>query len=165
MTNTNQPRDSSSVHPDTTAVVRGSSARPPHKFCRFLKKVKDGVTKKISHSNLRNLRGREPVLPNVDHTGALSTANIESEVQDAPSSAKQGGDPQSVLRDAKKAVKGMNLLSGPVESGASAAQNAPGDLEDACDFDDTYLQHLRMFDNIIARVADVWAHSAWLEQN
>ncbi|KAG2096495.1 uncharacterized protein F5147DRAFT_656572 [Suillus discolor] len=159
MTNTNQSTDSSSVPPDTTSVVRGSSAQWPHKFCRFLKKVKDGVTKKISaeiihkRSNMKNLHSSEPVLPNVDHTGALSTPNIKPE--NTSSDVKQGGDPQSALLDAKKAVKGMNLLSGPVESGASTAQNAPGDLEDAYSFQDTYLQPLRTFDNIIGKLADV----------
>lgn len=139
MTNTNQSRNSSSVPPDTTAVIRGSSARPPHKFCQFLKKVKDGVTKKISRSNLRNLRGREP------------------EVQDAPSGVKQDANPRSALRDAKEAVKRMNILSGPVKSGASAAQNASGDLEDTYSFQDTYLQLLRIFDNSIGKLAEVWA--------
>ncbi|KAG2054386.1 hypothetical protein BDR06DRAFT_996647 [Suillus hirtellus] len=155
MTSTNQSRNSSSVPLDTTAIIRGSSARPPHKFCRFLKKVKYGVTKNISCSNLRNLRGREPVLPNVDHTNTLSTADIEPEVQDAPSGVKQDADPRSALRDAKEAVKRMNLLSGPVKSGASAAQNASGDLEDAYSFQDTYLQFLRIFDNSIGKLAEI----------
>ncbi|KAG2108716.1 uncharacterized protein F5147DRAFT_576621 [Suillus discolor] len=78
-----------------------------------------------------------------------------AQVQNTPSGVKQGGDPQSALRDAKKAVKGMNLPSGPVESGASAAQNASGDLEDAYIFQDTYLQPLRIFDDIIGQLADV----------
>ncbi|KAG1868778.1 hypothetical protein C8R48DRAFT_120095 [Suillus tomentosus] len=153
MSNSNQLTDSSPVPPDTTAVARGSSVQQPNKVRRFLRKVKDGVTKKILRSNMKNLRSREPVLPNVDHKGALSTPNIKPE--NASSGLKQGGDPQSALRDAKKAVKGMNLLSGPVESGASAAQNASGDLEDAYSFQDTYLQPLRIFDNIIGKLADV----------
>ncbi|KAG2087913.1 uncharacterized protein F5147DRAFT_658845 [Suillus discolor] len=152
-----QSRDSTQVAPDTTAVAQGSLARPPHKFCQFLKKAKDGVTKKIFaeiiHKRSKNLRSSEPILPNVDHTGALSTPNIKHE--NASSDVKQGGDPQSALRDAKKTVKGMNLVSGPVESGASATQNAPGDLEDAYSFQDAYLQPLRIFDNIIGKLADV----------
>jgi hypothetical protein len=64
------------------------------------------------------------------------------------------------LRDAKEAVKGMNLLSGPVGSGVSAAQNAPTDLEDAYHFQSTYLQPLRMFDNVIGKLADVRTHSS-----
>jgi hypothetical protein len=81
------------------------------------------------------------------------------QVQDA-SGVEQGADPQSVLRDAKKAVKGMNLLSGPLGSGLSTAQNAPADLENAYNFQDTYLQPLRMFDNVIGKLADVRARSS-----
>ncbi|KAG2098742.1 uncharacterized protein F5147DRAFT_656018 [Suillus discolor] len=154
MSNSNQLRDPNPVPPDSTAVTRGSSVQSPRKFGRLLKKVKDGVTKKNSveiiqkRSNMENLRSREPLLPDVDHEDALSTLNIEPEVQNTPSDVKQGGDPQSALRDAQGVVGRMTLLSGPVESGASAAQNASGDL-------DTYLQPLRIFDNVIGNIADV----------
>ncbi|KAG2136373.1 uncharacterized protein EDB93DRAFT_1106927 [Suillus bovinus] len=151
-----QLRGSSLVPVDTTAVARRSSVQSSHKFRRFLKKVKDGVTKKIpaeiirKRSNMENLRSCEPVSLDVNHENASSTPNIE--LENTPSNVKQGADSQSALRDAKNAVKGMNLL--PVEFRVSA-QNASGDLEGAYSFQDTYLQPLRIFDNIIGKLADV----------
>ncbi|KAG2055000.1 hypothetical protein BDR06DRAFT_971099 [Suillus hirtellus] len=137
--------------------------RPRGKICRFLGKVKNGAIKKISadivheRSNLRNSRSRDPVLPNVDCEGVSSIPNME--IQEAPSGAK------SALREANDAAKGMNLLSGPVTSGVSAAQNASADLEDACKLGDSYLRPLRIFDSVIEKLVDVWAHSSWLEPN
>ncbi|KIK42620.1 hypothetical protein CY34DRAFT_12278 [Suillus luteus UH-Slu-Lm8-n1] len=142
MSNNNQSRDSS-------PVTRGRLVQPRNKVRRFLTKVKDGITTKISRSSSRS---RDPVLPNADPEDASLVPNIE--VQDA-SGVEQGADPQSLLRDAKEAVKGMNLLSGPSGSGLSAAQNAPANLEDAYNFQDTYLQPLRIFDNVIGKLADV----------
>jgi hypothetical protein len=85
---------------------------------------------------------------------------VVAQVQVVPSGPEQGADPQLALHNAKQAVKGMNLLSGPVESGVSAAQNAPADLEDVYNFQDTYLRPLRIFDNVIGKLADVCAHSS-----
>jgi hypothetical protein len=81
------------------------------------------------------------------------------------SGVEQGADQQSLLRDAKEAVKGMNLLSGPSGSGLSAAKNAPANLEDAYNFQDTYLQPLRIFDNVIEKLANVRVRFSWLEPN
>jgi hypothetical protein len=64
------------------------------------------------------------------------------------------------LQNTKQAVKGINLLSGPVGSGVSAAQNAPVDLEDVYNIQDTYLQPLKIFDKVIRELADVWPHSS-----
>jgi hypothetical protein len=83
---------------------------------------------------------------------------VVAQVQDAPSGAEQGTDPQLALQNAKQAVRGMNLFSGPVESGVSATQNAPPVLNDAYNVQDTYLQPLKIFDNVIGRLADVWPH-------
>ncbi|KAG2136354.1 uncharacterized protein EDB93DRAFT_1106911 [Suillus bovinus] len=128
---------------DSTPVPSGSSVQPPRKFRRFLRKVQDGVTRKISaeiiqkRSNINNLRSDEP------------------EVQDAPSGMEKAADPKSALQRAKEAVKGMKLLSKPVQSAVSTTQNASGDLEDAYNFQDTYLKPLRIFDNVIGKLADV----------
>jgi len=85
---------------------------------------------------------------------------VVAQDQDAPSGPEQGADPQSALHNAKQAVKGMNLLSKPVESGVSAAQNTPAALEDVYNVQDTYLQPLRIFDKVIGELADVWPHSS-----
>jgi hypothetical protein len=49
----------------------------------------------------------------------------------------------------------MNPLSGHATSGASTVQNAPADLEAAYNFQDTYLQPLRIFDSVVGTLADV----------
>jgi hypothetical protein len=77
------------------------------------------------------------------------------QVQDAPSGPKQGTNPQMALHNAKQAVKGMNVFLGPVESGVSAAQNAPVVLNDVYNVQDTYLQPLKILDNIIRKLMDV----------
>ncbi|KAG2142769.1 uncharacterized protein EDB93DRAFT_1105438 [Suillus bovinus] len=101
--------------------------RPRGKICRFLGKVTEGVIKKISATH----------------------------VQDAPPRAETGSDHQSALREANEAARSMNLLSGPVTSAVSTAQNAPTDLEDACNLGDTYLRPLKIFDSVIRELADV----------
>jgi len=51
----------------------------------------------------------------------------------------------------------MKPLSGHATSGASTVQNASADLEAAYNFQDTYLQLLRIFDSVIETLADVRA--------
>jgi len=68
---------------------------------------------------------------------------------------KQGADPESALQNAKEAVTLMKPLSGHVISGASTAQNASTDLDAAYNFQDTYLQPLRIFDSVIETLAEV----------
>ncbi|KAG2340646.1 hypothetical protein BDR05DRAFT_1002273 [Suillus weaverae] len=107
--------------------------RPPNKVRQFLRKVKDGAMKRISHSNLKNLCSRELVFPNVDYEGALSTLNY-IEVQDTPPDVKQGANLRSVdvaLRDAHD------------------GQNAPTTLDDTDNVEVTYLQPLRIFDTVM----------------
>jgi hypothetical protein len=69
---------------------------------------------------------------------------------------------QLALREANDTAENMGLLSGPAISGVSAAKDGPAALEDAYN---KYLQPLRIFNDIIGRLADVWAHSSWLEPN
>ncbi|KAG2367885.1 hypothetical protein BDR07DRAFT_1392424, partial [Suillus spraguei] len=157
MTNANQLGDSSSVPPpgiktsNETNAAQRPQGRPRGKICRFLGNVKNSVIKKISRSNLRDSRNhRDPVPPNVDRDGASSTPNIEH----APSGTDQSINPQLALQSAKDGVEGMKLLSGPVTSTASIAQNTPADLEDACNFEETYLKPLKIFDSVIEKLAD-----------
>jgi len=49
----------------------------------------------------------------------------------------------------------MKPLSGRVISGASTAQNAPADLDAAYNFQDKYLQPLKIFDSVIGTLAEV----------
>ncbi|KAG2361228.1 hypothetical protein BDR07DRAFT_76617 [Suillus spraguei] len=160
MTNANQLRASSSVPPpdietsNETNATQRPRGRPRGKIRRFLGKVTNSVIENISRSNLRDSRSHHnPVPPNVDREGASSTPNVE--VQDAPSGTDQSADPQLALQTARDAVESMNLLSGRVTSGVSAAQNAPADLEDACNLEETYLKPLKIFDSVIGKLADV----------
>ncbi|KAG2343552.1 WD40 repeat-like protein [Suillus weaverae] len=153
MNEVNHSRDSRPIPPPETHTSGEASAgenlgRRCGKVRRFLGKVKN-FPDKISHS--KGSRSREPVLPNIDREGASSTPNIT----DAPSGVERCADPQSALQDAKEAAKGMNLLSGRVTSGVSAAQNAPADLEDAYNSEDKYLQPLKIFDSVIGELADL----------
>ncbi|KAG1876151.1 hypothetical protein C8R48DRAFT_669342 [Suillus tomentosus] len=169
MNDGNQLGNSRSVPPHIETSNEANAmerlGRPCSKISRFLGKVTNGAIKKISAKrlNLKDSRSSDPALPNVDREGVSSISNIE--VQDALPRAKQGSVPQSALREAYEAAKGMNLLSGPVTSGLSTAQNASADLEDASTFGDTYLRPLRIFDSVIEKLADVWAHSSRLEPN
>ncbi|KAG1843731.1 hypothetical protein C8R48DRAFT_765437 [Suillus tomentosus] len=155
MNHANQPGDSRSVPPPDIETLNETNAaerpgRPRGKICRFLGKVTNGVIKKMSRSSLKDSRSRDPVTSVVDRKIVSSIPNVE--VQDGPPGAEQGTDPQLALRDVNEAAKGMNLLSGPVASGISAAQNAPAD---ACTFEDTYLRPLKIFDAVIGKLANV----------
>ncbi|KAG1850794.1 hypothetical protein DFJ58DRAFT_914602, partial [Suillus subalutaceus] len=152
MSEHNQSRNSGQDPPlgnraSSEATTGESSDKRLGKIRRFLGKVKN-VTKNISHS-----KGSHYILTNLDREDASSIPNIK--VQDASSGVERCADPQSALRDAKKAVKDMNLLSGPVGSGVCAAQNTSADLEDVYNFQDTYLQPLRIFDNVIGKLTGV----------
>jgi hypothetical protein len=71
----------------------------------------------------------------------------------------EGADLESTLQNAKEGVKLMKPLSGHVRSGASTAKNAPADLDAAYNFQDTYLQPLKIFDSVIGALAEVWTMS------
>lgn len=121
------------------------------------------------HSNVS--RSCDPVLQNIDFEGASSISNIKvgyllvavlylsilviAQVQHTLSGVEQDVDPQSALQNAKEAVQLMKPPSGHMTSGASTAQNASADLETAFNFQDTYLQPLRIFDSVIGTLADV----------
>lgn len=142
-----EARTSSEV---TAGGSSGTEGRRRGKIRRFLGKVKN-VTQKISHS--KDSRGRDPVLPNVDREGAPSTANIEA--RDVSTGMELGADPRSALQDAQETVKLMTPLSAYVASGQSTVKDSPVDLEAAYNFQDTYLQPLRIFDGVIRTLAEV----------
>ncbi|KAG2361639.1 hypothetical protein BDR07DRAFT_1377115 [Suillus spraguei] len=152
MSEYNQPRDSRQNPPETQASSEAttgeSSGRRGGKIGRILSFLEHNT---CNHTEaLEGFPVRDPIFLNVDHKGVSSI-----KVQDAATGAEQGADPQSALQTTKEAAKRMKLLSGHVASGASAAQNASADLEAAYDFQDTYLQPLRIFDTVIGKLADV----------
>ncbi|KAG1852862.1 hypothetical protein DFJ58DRAFT_399683 [Suillus subalutaceus] len=123
--------------------VRGLSHRPRGRVGRFLKKVKD----KLRISRSKDSRSRSPVPPNVNHEGASSTS--------AASSAVEVTDTQLELRDAQESTKRMHPLAGPVITVASVGQGGQEDLDAVDNFQDTYLEPLRIFDNVIGKIADL----------
>jgi hypothetical protein len=81
------------------------------------------------------------------------------QVIDATPGIEEIPDPQLVdaqLRGAREGAESMGLLRGPVTAGASAANNALGDLATADDFQTTYIQPLRIFGTVTGNLANVW---------
>ncbi|KAG2362066.1 hypothetical protein BDR07DRAFT_1074184 [Suillus spraguei] len=119
---------------DSEATACESGSHLPHnKVHRVQVEVKDGFgdgvcNLRISRSN--DSRSCNPVPPDVYPERASSTPNLE----DAPESAKR-----------------MRPLSGPAMTG----QDADVDLDTADSLQDTYLKPLRIFDDVIGKLADV----------
>ncbi|KAG2361890.1 hypothetical protein BDR07DRAFT_1376904 [Suillus spraguei] len=65
---------------------------------------------------------------------------------------------RSALKDAQQAAERILPFSGPMSTAVSVGQNAQADLDlDTADtFQDTCLKPLRMFDDVIGKIADVW---------
>jgi hypothetical protein len=81
------------------------------------------------------------------------------QVLNAPSDAEEIPDPQLVdaeLRGAHEGMESMRLLGGHFLSVASAAKDGPEDLKAVDNFQTTYLQPLRIFNNLIENLANVW---------
>ncbi|KAG2355729.1 hypothetical protein BDR07DRAFT_1492834 [Suillus spraguei] len=124
-------RDSTQeTHTSSQETARESSHRPRNKVRRFLGKVKDGVNK-LRTSRSKNSRSRSPVPPNVH---ASSIPHPE---------------------DAQEPAKYMRPLSEPVTTVVSVSQDAQAGLDTAGKFQDTYLKPLRIFDEVIGKIANV----------
>ncbi|KAG1836207.1 hypothetical protein DFJ58DRAFT_917728, partial [Suillus subalutaceus] len=130
-------------------TARGSSHRPRGRVGRFPEKVRDGANN-LRVSRSKDSRSRSPAPPNVLHQCVSSTPNI-IEVQAAPSSVEVEADTQSAFQDAQC----MQPLSGPAITVTSVGQDAQADLDAAEGFQDTYLEPLRIFDDVIGKIADV----------
>jgi len=81
-------------------------------------------------------------------------------VQAASSGAGKGPDPQLIvdeIQGARKGMENMTLLGEHVSSVASVAKDGPKDLDAVDSVQSTYLKPLKIFDTIIAELADVWA--------
>ncbi|KAG2357399.1 hypothetical protein BDR07DRAFT_372647 [Suillus spraguei] len=133
-------RDSTQeTHTSSEATPHQNSHRPRGRVSRFLEKVKDPP----NHS---------PVPPNAYHR-ASSTSNIELQV--APSGVEVEANTLSTLLETQEATKYMHPLFGPAISVDSALQGAQEDLNTVDSFQDTYLKPLRIFDDVIGKLADV----------
>ncbi|KAG1865713.1 hypothetical protein C8R48DRAFT_672314 [Suillus tomentosus] len=136
------------THTSSQATATGSSHRPRSPIGRFLKKLKEGAKKLKSRS--RDSRSLSPAPLSDEH--ALSTPNTEA----APSVAEGEADTESALRGAQEDVKHIHPLSGPATTAASVTKGAQEDLHDASSFQETYLKPLKIFDDVIGKIADVW---------
>jgi hypothetical protein len=74
-------------------------------------------------------------------------------------------DTQSALRDAQQVAKRMHALPGPVITAASDGQDAQADFDTTDNLEVTYLKPLRIFDQVIERIADVCMLSSPSEPN
>ncbi|KAG2351399.1 hypothetical protein BDR07DRAFT_32913 [Suillus spraguei] len=137
------------THIASEATARGSSPRPRGRVGRFLGKVKENVKLRMSRSR-NSIRDHSPVprTANVSHEHASSTPNLE--VQAAPSGAEVEADTQSALQDTQEAAKRINPLSEPAITVDSVVQGAQDDLDA-----DTHIEPLKIFDEVIGKLADV----------
>ncbi|KAG1868266.1 hypothetical protein DFJ58DRAFT_97924 [Suillus subalutaceus] len=128
----NQSRDSRPVlapeiRTHSEAITSESSARPPNKIHRFLRKVRDGVLiKKI-----------------VQNAPSVVEQGTDSQSVD------------TAIRNARDAVDQMNTRLGPAGLVASVGQNGLVDLNKADNFEATYLEPLKIFDSVIGTLANV----------
>jgi hypothetical protein len=90
---------------------------------------------------------------------------VTTQDQAAPSGVEVEADTQSALRDAQLAPKRMHLLSGRAISVASHGQDAQSDLNAVVNVEDTYFEPLRIFDQVIEKIADVCRPSSRSEPN
>jgi len=82
------------------------------------------------------------------------------QVLDTPSSVEEIPDPESVnpeLRSAHETLERMKILGGPALFVTSTTNNAPAGLAAGDDVQTTLLQPLKVFDDAIEKIADVWA--------
>ncbi|KAG1847347.1 hypothetical protein DFJ58DRAFT_483802 [Suillus subalutaceus] len=110
---------------------------------------KDGHSaKKLRISRSKDSGSRSPLPPNVNHEGASSTS--------AAPSPMEVTNTQSELRGAQEFPMRMHPLAGPVITVASVGQGGEENLDAVDSFQDTYLEPLRILDNVISKIADVW---------
>ncbi|KAH7903331.1 hypothetical protein BJ138DRAFT_164459, partial [Hygrophoropsis aurantiaca] len=94
--------------------------------------------------------GAEVSKPNQAAVAALEDASEVGAEASKPDLAAA-----AALEDANETAAHMNRLSSPTKSGAQATQNAPTALDDADNFQSTYLQPLKIFDAVISKISDV----------
>ncbi|KAG2102842.1 uncharacterized protein F5147DRAFT_654925 [Suillus discolor] len=128
------------------ATAPGTSHRPHNKIGWFLKKLEEDVKKLTDSCSL------SPAPRNVHHDEhASSTPDI---VVQATSSNVEA-DTQSAVQDAQQSANCMHPLLGPAITAASVVKGAQEDLDDADSLQETYLKPLRIFDDVIGKIADL----------
>lgn len=65
-------------------------------------------------------------------------------------------DTESALRDAEQTAEHIHSLSGPGTTVASIVEGAQEDLDDADSFEKTFIKPLKIFNDVIGKIADVW---------
>ncbi|KAG2158585.1 uncharacterized protein EDB93DRAFT_554165 [Suillus bovinus] len=128
------------------ATAPGGSHRPRSKIGRFLKKLKEDAKKLRTRS--KDSRSPSPAPPRDERS---STPITEA----APPDVEVEADTGSVLRGAQEVANRMHPLSGPAITAASVVEGGPEDLDAADDFQDTYLKPLKIFDDVIGKIADL----------
>ncbi|KAG2141430.1 uncharacterized protein EDB93DRAFT_1252575 [Suillus bovinus] len=126
----NSSRDS--IQGSSQVTDPGGSHRPRSKIGQFLKKLKED-TKKL---RTRSKDSRSQVSSAPSSISVLFLNVIAARVQAAPSNVEIEADTESALR-------------------ASVVEGGPEDLDAADEFQDTYLKPLRIFDDVIGKIADL----------
>ncbi|KAG2158608.1 uncharacterized protein EDB93DRAFT_1334540, partial [Suillus bovinus] len=141
----NSSRDSTQGSSQVTDP--GGSHRPRNKIGQFLKKLKEG-TKRFKR---RSKDSRSQVSPAPPSSERPSTPNTDA----APSDVEIEADTESALRGAQEVANRMHPLSGPAITAASVVEGGPEGLDAANDLPETYLKPLRIFDDVIGKIADL----------
>jgi hypothetical protein len=124
------------------AIASGSSSPSRGKIRQFLRR--------FNVKSSKDSRGGDTAPKNFD----INSKRISNpEVHVSHPGMEEGPDPQSVIAAPPAAREAARVLLEP-------AQNTPADLDDAYDFQDTYLKPLRIFDStVVGEIADLHPYS------
>ncbi|KAG2361888.1 hypothetical protein BDR07DRAFT_1376903 [Suillus spraguei] len=109
------------------------------------------MAKGKGNSSRNSTQEVEAAAPGSSHRPRSTVRRFLKKVKDGAKKLKL----TSALQNAQRATEHMRLLSSPAMTVMSGAQNAQADLDAAGTFQDTYLKPLRIFDNVIEKIADV----------
>jgi hypothetical protein len=90
---------------------------------------------------------------------------VVTQVQAAPSGVELEANTQLALQGAQEAEQRMRSLPEPETTVASVLQGAQEDLDVLGNFEETYLQPLKIFDAVIGEISDVCRPSSRSELN
>ncbi|KAG1789927.1 uncharacterized protein HD556DRAFT_750281 [Suillus plorans] len=152
-------------------TLRSNQNQPRRGSCQFLRKLKNGLTKKLPKCSKRT-RNRTTAVHDVGIEEASSSQQVEDTLHLHPSndnkhpttseipsdSVNQGlsGEPApQVFPSTCDGTQNMRSLGKHATSMTSAVENAPADLTAADNFEMKYLQRLKIIDGALKKIADV----------
>ncbi|KAG1851441.1 hypothetical protein DFJ58DRAFT_746276 [Suillus subalutaceus] len=163
MSENHRPDPPSGASRSSQANVRESwSAKPLRGVGQSLRKLKNGITKKLPKP-FKQTRNRTTVAQNVELEGASSNQEVEDASHTTTSeipcdSVNQGlsGIPALQVRAAPSGVEeGPDLQLVDAELQGAREGNASAGLAAMDDFETTYLQPLKIIDAVLEKITDV----------